>query len=30
MSSPNVIIKICGDRTIGTFMLEKLQALAVA
>jgi hypothetical protein len=30
MPSPNNIIKICGDRSAGTFALEKFQALAVA
>jgi hypothetical protein len=28
MSSPNIIIKIYGDRTTDIFVLEKLQALA--
>jgi hypothetical protein len=30
MLSPNGIIKICGDRTVGVSSLEKLQVLAVA
>jgi hypothetical protein len=30
MSSPNGIIKICGDRTTSAFTLENLQMLAVA
>jgi hypothetical protein len=30
MTSPNDIIKICGDCSVGVFTLEKLQALAVA
>jgi hypothetical protein len=29
MSSSNDILKICGDRDVGVFALEKLQALAV-
>jgi hypothetical protein len=30
MLSPNDIIKISGDRSTGTFMLEKVQVLATA
>jgi hypothetical protein len=30
MPSPNSIIKIRGDHSVGVFMLVKLQALAVA